>query len=110
MTVWLTKPGKAATTLLVSSCQRAKASAASGRTRVWVMIVTPSPAADGHAAGVVGTAHGRLASSAKMRSGDSGRSAKRTPVAWATALETAGATGLIAHSPCALAPSGPMAS
>ena len=45
-----------------------------------------------------------------MRSGDSGRLANRTPVAFATAFETAGATGLMAHSPCALAPSGPMVS
>jgi hypothetical protein len=43
----------------------------------------------------------------KMRSGVSGRSGNRTPVALATALAIAGATALIAHSPCALAPNGP---
>ena len=43
MTVCLTNPGKVAMTRLVSSCQRAKSAAASGRTRVWVMIVVPSP-------------------------------------------------------------------
>ena len=46
----------------------------------------------------------------KMRSGVSGRCAKRTPVAFISALAIAGATGLIAHSPCALAPSGPIRS
>jgi hypothetical protein len=40
ITVCLMKPGTAATIRLVSSCQRAKASARSGRTRVWVTIVT----------------------------------------------------------------------
>ena len=40
ITVCLMKPGNAATTALVSSCQRAKPSALSGRTRVWVTIVT----------------------------------------------------------------------
>src|SRR5215470_4068486 len=54
--------------------------------------------------------HGCGESAAKMRSGVSGRCAKRTPVALATALAIAGATGLIAHSPCDLAPSGPMRS
>ena len=49
-------------------------------------------------------------SRSKMRSGDSGRFAKRTPVASATAFAIAGATGLIAHSPWALAPSGPIVS
>src|SRR6185312_1623845 len=48
--------------------------------------------------------------SAKMRSGVSGRCAKRTPVASAIALAMAGATGLIAHSPWDLAPSGPIRS
>src|SRR4029077_15850054 len=54
--------------------------------------------------------HGCGESAAKMRSGVSGRCAKRIPVASATALATAGATGLIGHSPCDLAPSGPMRS
>src|SRR6185437_333452 len=52
----------------------------------------------------------RVPRSAKMRSGVSGRCAKRTPVALAIALAMAGATGLIAHSPWDLAPSGPMRS
>ena len=56
MTVCLMKPVKVAMTLLVSSCQRAKASAASGRTRVWVMIVMPSPPG----AGVPPALSGRL--------------------------------------------------
>ena len=40
ITVCLMKPGNCATVLLVSSCQRAKASMLSGRTRVCVTMVT----------------------------------------------------------------------
>ena len=50
------------------------------------------------------------ASLANRRSGVKGRWAKRTPVALASALETAGATGLMPHSPWDLAPSGPIVS
>ena len=39
-----------------------------------------------------------------MRSGVNGRCGKRTPVASASAFAMAGATGLIAHSPCDFAP------
>jgi hypothetical protein len=42
----------------------------------------------------------------KIRSGVKGKCGNRTPVA----LAIAGATGLIAHSPCAFAPNGPIAS
>ena len=107
ITVCLMKPGNAATTLLVSSCQRAKASALSGRTRVCVTMVTLPVAAEHSAAS---PAHGCPASLEKMRSGVNGRCAKRTPVAFASAFAMAGATGLIAHSPCAFAPSGPILS
>ena len=68
-------------TVLVSPCQRAKSSARSGRTRVWVTMLT-----------VMSLLGGSLA---KSRSGVKGRWAKRTPVALASALETAGATGLM---------------
>jgi hypothetical protein len=40
MTVCERKPAKAATVALVSSCQRANAALLSGRTRVWVTMVT----------------------------------------------------------------------
>jgi hypothetical protein len=42
-----------------------------------------------------------------MRSGVSGNSGKRIPVALATALAIAGATGLIPHSRCAFSSNGP---
>src|SRR6185369_8257201 len=54
--------------------------------------------------------HGWKPSLSKIRSGVSGRSGKRMPVACMTALAIAGATGLMEHSPCDLAPSGPMVS
>src|SRR5262245_53229450 len=45
ITVCSTKPGKPAMILLVSACQRAKASSCSTLTRVWVTMVTrPAPA------------------------------------------------------------------
>ena len=65
---------------------------------------------DGLADGGAGGTHGAAPSASKMRSGVNGRCAKRTPVALASALAIAGATGLIAHSPCDLAPSGPIVS
>ena len=40
-------------------------------------------------------------------SGVSGRSGTRAPMAWATALAMAGATGVSAGSPMPLAPNGP---
>ena len=40
----------------------------------------------------------------QTRSGVSGSSRMRTPVAWATALQTAGATGMMPPSPIPLAP------
>jgi hypothetical protein len=46
ITVCWMKPRNLATIVLVSSCQRANASLASGRTRVCVTIVTPWPAVD----------------------------------------------------------------
>jgi hypothetical protein len=45
ITVCLMKPGNPATMALTSSCQTAKASALSGRTRVWITMVTPPLAA-----------------------------------------------------------------
>ncbi len=65
--------------------------------------------ADAACAGAGGLAHD-FASLANRRSGVKGRWAKRTPVAFANAFDTAGATGLMAHSPWDLAPSGPIAS
>ncbi len=62
---------------------------------------------DGHRLSVL---RGHEPSLSKMRSGESGRLVKRTPVASATALTIAGATQLMPHSPCALAPSGPILS
>src|SRR5260221_5830415 len=51
-----------------------------------------------------------LASCEKMRAAVKGRLVKRTPVAFLIAFAIAGATGLIAHSPCDFAPSGPILS
>ena len=100
MTVSLTKPDCVATAAPMRCCHLANASSLPGETRVCVTMVT--------ALAVFRRAH--EPSLSKMRSGDSGRLGKRTPVALATALTIAGATQLMAHSPCALAPSGPILS
>jgi hypothetical protein len=51
-----------------------------------------------------------LTSCEKMRAAVKGRLVKRTPVAFLIAFAIAGATALIAHSPCDFAPSGPILS
>src|SRR5260221_1783675 len=51
-----------------------------------------------------------LTNSEKMRAAVKGRLVQRTPVAFLMAFAIAGATGLIAHSPCDFAPSGPILS
>ena len=115
ITVCLMKPGNCATVPLVSSCQRAKAFHA---LRTHPRLRDDGNGALGAAVGsgrcVAGRAlastHGCSASLPKMRSGVNGRCGKRTPVAFASAFAMAGATGLMAHSPCDFAPSGPIES